>query len=434
MFSTTVSRGSLPAMLAAVAIVAALSPAASAQTPQPAPPVEDLVVRALSRAPSSAARRARIESAQTALTAAGALPDPMVEFEYRAGGFPRYTIGTEPGSMLGASVRQNLLSPGRRRARAAVAEATIRQGRADLAFWETTLAAATRTSYADLFAIDRERETLDAAAELLDMLEATATARYAAGESDQANVLRVQLERTRLGERLADLANERIAVQAALNRLMDDPPGTPVGIVAALPALEVPAQAAGAPSSLGESPELVVRQAEIGVASSRVSEAKQDLRVGWSVGAGLFWQGGLDRMAVFSVGLELPFWKKKKQLPLIAAAEFEQRAAEADLLDAKAEVEAEAHRLAEAWKTADAQIARYETAMLPQNSAALDATRTSYLVGRGDFVSVLEEFRNWIEIRVGLARRQADRYSARVRLDALLAPVQTPHPPDAAAK
>lgn len=431
---TTVSQRLLPTLLAAVVIVGAQSAAASAQTPQPAPPVEDLVVRALSRAPSSAARRARIEAAQTALTAADALPDPMAEFEYRAGGFPRYTIGTEPGSMLGASVRQNLLSRGRRRARAAVAEAAIRQGRADLAFWETTLAATTRTMYAELFALDRERETLDAAAELLDMLEATATARYAAGESDQAAVLRVQLERTRLGERLADLANDRIAVAAGLNRLMDDPPGTPIGTVAVLPAREVPAQAAGTPPSLEASPELAVRQAEIEVASSRVSEAKQDLTLSWSVGGGLFWQGGLDRMAVFSVGIELPFWKKKKQLPLIAAAELDQRAAEADLLDAKAEIHAEAYRLTEAWETADAQITRYETALLPQNSAALDATRTSYLVGRGDFVSVLEEFRNWIEIRVGLARRQADRYSARVRLDALLAPVQVTPASDAVTR
>lgn len=434
MLLTTAYRFIIPAILAAfLAGIAQASPA-GAQTADTAPPVEHLVARALSRAPSSAARRARIEAARAALTAADALPDPMVEAEYRAGGFPRYTIGTEPGSMLGASVRQNLLSRGRRRARAAVAEAAIRQGRADLAFWETTLAATTRTLYGDLFALDRERETLDAAAELLDMLEATATARYAAGESDQGAVLRVQLERTRLGERLADLANDRIAVAAALNRLMDDPPETAIGIVAALPAREVIAQTAGTPPSLEASPELAVRQAEIEVASSRVSEAKQDLKLSWSVGTGLFWQGGLDRMAVFSVGIELPFWKKKKQLPLIAAAELDQRAAEADLLDAKAEIHAEAYRLTEAWKTADAQIDRYETALLPQNSAALDATRTSYLVGRGDFVSVLEEFRNWIEIRVGLARRQADRYSARVRLDALLAPVQTAPAADSATK
>lgn len=427
MSSSHIRVRAIPAALAAVLLTqGVLARPGVAQTPGPrpsteAPPVEQLVARALSRAPSVAARRARIEAADTALTAADALPDPMVEFEYRAGGFPRYTIGTEPGSMLGASLRQNLLSKGRRQAMRAVAEADVAQRRADLVFWETTLATAVRATYARLYAIDREKATLDAARELLNMLEATATARYAAGESDQASVLRVQLEQSRLGERTADLDNERVAVQSVLNRLTDDPPDTSVAFVPGLPA-----PPAATPRDdivpLDQSPEIKLRQAEAAVAGERVRAAKQELAVSWTVGGGLFWQGGLDRMAVFSVGIELPFWKKRKQLPLIAAAEQDQRAAQLELADTSAEVGAEAFRLVTAWKTASAQIERYESAMLPQNSAALDATRTSYLVGRGDFVSVLEEFRNWIEIRVGLARRHADRYTAQVRLEALLVP------------
>ncbi|MEW5982559.1 MAG: TolC family protein [Acidobacteriota bacterium] len=399
-----------------------LTQAGVGQAQPAAEPVEQLVARALARAPSIAARRTRIDAATTALAASDALPDPMVEFEYRAGGFPRYTIGTEPGSMLGASVRQSLLSTGRRASRRAVADAEIDQSLADLTFWATTLATSVRTLYARLFAIDRERETLEDARELLKMLEATATARYAAGESDQASVLRVQLEQSRLGERIADLENDRVAVQAALNRLMDEPPETQLSTARELPSPAAETGTAAGRISLDGSPEIAVRKAQIAVASERVAAAKQELRPSWSVGVGLFWQGGWDRMATFNVGVELPFWKKRKELPLIAAAEHRKRAAELDLADTSAGLQAEVLRLVEARKTAEAQIGRYESAILPQNSAALDATRTSYLVGRGDFVSVLEEFRNWIEIRVGLARRQADRYAAEVRLAALLAP------------
>jgi outer membrane protein TolC len=132
--------------------------------------------------------------------------------------------------------------------------------------------------------------------------------------------------------------------------------------------------------------------------------------------------GGYDRLASFTVGLELPFWKARKQAPLIAAAEREREAARADVADATAEVRAEATRLVTAWQTAHDQIERYRAAILPQSAAALDATRSGYLAGRGDFVSVLDEFRRWIEVRVGLARREADRYSAKVSLDALMGP------------
>ena len=78
------------------------------------------------------------------------------------------------------------------------------------------------------------------------MLAATASARYAAGSSDQATVLRVQLEQTRIGQRLADLATERIAVQAAINRLTNDPPDTAIGRVTDLPPAVLPEAAGGA--------------------------------------------------------------------------------------------------------------------------------------------------------------------------------------------
>ncbi len=398
-----------------------------------APPVEQLVDRALARAPSVEAKRARLDAVEVAATAADALPDPMVELEYRAGGFPRYTIGSDPGSMLGTSVRQGLLSNGRREARRAVAKAGIVQSRAELDTLTTTLATAVRVLYARLYVIDRERETLVDAGQLVSLLEATVSARYAAGASDQASVLRVQLERTRLGERVADVANERIAVLAALNRLMDDPPETLIGPVRELPVTaQLPVQflaEAGEPTLSvvpKTAPTIALRHAEIEVATRQVAEARQELRPSWSVGGGLYWQGGLDRMATFNVGIELPFWKARKQRPLIAAAERELQAARLDLASTSAEVRAEAARLTADWQTATLQIERYRSAILPQNSAALDATRSGYLVGRGDFVSVLDEFRRWIEVRVGLARREADRYAARVQLDALLAPVKAP--------
>lgn len=396
--------------------------AAQPVQPPDAPPVEALVERALSGAPSLAALRARLESVTLGGRAADALPDPMVEFEYRAGAFPRYTIGSDPGSMLGASVRQDLLSKGRRTARRETAAAGIALGRAELDARVATIAAAVRERYARLYLIDCEADTLADARQLLRLLEATASARYAAGDADQASVLRVQVEQSRLGERQADLAAERLVVVADLHRLLDDKSGAPIGRVRELPAAaEV---LAGAPdssmdSALAHAPELAVKRAGIEVAGKRVSEARQELGRAWSVGGGLFWQGGLDRMAVFNVGIELPFWKDRKQKPLIAAAERDLEAVRAEEADTAAAVRAEVTRLLTISRTAAEQVERYRSAIMPQSSAAFDATRSSYLAGRGDFVAVIDEFRRWIDVRVGLARRETDHYVALVQLGAL---------------
>jgi outer membrane protein TolC len=227
----------------------------AASAAEPAPPVETLVARALAQAPSLAARKARVEAAQFSSRAAGTLPNPMLEFEYRDYNFPSYTIGSDPMSMAGVGVRQNLLSKGRRAAERDVAQAEVATARAEEEAASVDLATAIRLQYARLFALDRERETLQDARQLVSMLEATTSSRYAAGQSDQASVLRVQLEQSRIGQRLVDIARERFAAQATINRLTNDPPSRPIGTVTALPDVALPLPAASAPPPDGQSGE-----------------------------------------------------------------------------------------------------------------------------------------------------------------------------------
>jgi outer membrane protein TolC len=274
--------------------------------------------------------------------------------------------------------------------------------------------------------LDQEEATLSDAREIVDLLIATASSRYVAGATDQAAVLRAQLERTRLGEQLADLHTQRRIAALVLNQLTSDPPDTPVSRVRELPDLgPLPPVVAGA--SLPDvgaknAPEVAVRLSAIEVAGRQVESARQELHSSLTVGAGLYWQGGFNRMAVITVGVDLPFWKAQKQQPMLLAAEHELRAAKADLEATANDTRADVATLVAEWQLADEQLARYRTAILPQTSAVFDATRSSYLAGRGDFTAVAEEFRRWIEARVQVAEREAARYSARARLDIILTP------------
>ena len=74
------------------------------------------------------------------------------------------------------------------------------------------------------------------------------------------------------------------------------------------------------------------------------------------------------------------------------------------------------------WHRADQQVRRYEQAILPQTSVAIDAARTAYLAGRGDFSTVIEDFRLWIDARVALTRREADRFVAWAGMQSMIAP------------
>lgn len=410
----------IPCQPAMSAGVVALPPSNEVEQEALAPTADDLVAAALERSPSVAALRERLAAAREMIGPTGALPDPMVEFMLADMGFPRYTVGTDEMSMIGPEVQQGFLYPGKREARrqAARAEAEIRG--AELDQLQRLVAAQVRTLYARVYALDRERQALQAARELLEMLSSTVAARYGAGQAEQEAVIKAQLEVSRLGERLDDLFAERKTAVVALNRLGDLPGEAPLGRVALLPHASVPTSPLEE-LVLAGSPEVAVKRAAVSAAERRLEVARLELKPNLSAGAALGLRGGFDPAVTLRFGLEFPFWRKQKQEPMIRAAEREFAMTQADLRDAQAGARAEAARLAAEWQRSEKQIQRYQQAIVPQTSAAIDAARASYLAGRGDFLTVVDDFNRWLQARVQLASREADRFATWAELEALIA-------------
>jgi len=384
-----------------------------------APPVDALVAGALAKSPDLAAARARQSAAREMERPAAALADPTAGPVLQIADFPNYTIGTEDMSMAGAQLSQPLPYPGKRRARAEVARAETAQRESEVADLERRITAAVRTLYARLYAIDQEQKALDAGRELADLLSATARARYASGGSEQESLLKAQLQVTRLEERMEDHHAERLAVVAELNRWLGRPGGAPIGVVAGLPAVTPPSLPFWEEGAVGRSSRVRMARAAIATAERRVAKARLDLKPDFTPAGTFATRGPRGPVLMLSVGVELPFWKREKQEPLLRAAEAGLEAARQELRATEASARAEAARLAAEWSRADRQIVRYREGIVPQSSATFDAARSSYLTGRGDFSTLVEDFNLWLEARVQLARREADRYSSWAGLEAL---------------
>lgn len=418
-------------LLLAAALAAPVAARSESPRPQPAPPVETLVAAALERSPALAARRAALEAAREMEGPAAALPDPMVEAMVQNVDFPEYTIGTMDMSMAGVEVRQGLPYPGKRRARGEAARAETALRSVELAAENRRVAGEVRSLYAKLYALDRERQALGAARELVDLLSTTAAARYATGSAEQESILKAQLQVSRLGEELDDLEAERAALVAELNRWLDRPGDSPLGEVVELPAVALPA-GSFEQAALEGSPEVLVARAAVAAAERRLAVARLDLKPDFAPSAGLATRGSLGAVVTLRFGVELPFWKDRKQEGMIRAAEAELERARREQRDAEAMARAEAARLAARWQQAERQIVRFRQAILPQSSAAFDAARASYLTGRGDFSTVVEDFDLWLEARIQLARREADRFGSWAGLERLAGPL-TPLTPSPAA-
>jgi cobalt-zinc-cadmium efflux system outer membrane protein len=389
-----------------------------------APPVEALVAEALARSPALAAARARLAGTQELERPAEALPDPMVEAMVQDANFPHYTIGTEDMSMAGVEVRQPLPYPGKRRARGEVARAETALRAAEAARVERRIAVEVRKLYARIYAVDAELRSLLPARELLDLMTATATSRYAAGEAEQEAVLKAQLQASRLEEMVDDHHGSRATLVAELNRWLDRPAGSPLGEVTALPPVLVSefSEETLSGSAATAAAEVVIAAAKVAAAEKRLAADRLDLKPDFSPAAGIAARGPLGPVLTLRFGVELPFWKERKQEPRIRAAELELEGARQEMRDAAAAARAEAARLAAEWTRSERQILRFREAIMPQTSAAFDAARSSYLAGRGDFSSVVEDFNLWLEARVQLARREADRFAAWAEIEGLRGP------------
>ena len=384
-----------------------------------APPPDELVALALRRAPSVAVLAARVQEARELVRPAGALPDPMVEFMVQDIGFPRWTVGKEDMSMAGPQVSQGIPFPGKRGARRRAAQSEVSVKASQLEQLRREVARVLRIAYARLYSLDQEQQALVSGRDLLGMLAATVRERYSAGVAEQEAAIKAQIAVARLEERLDDIAAERRGLVASVNRYLDQPGDAPFGRVTALPETAVPPPPWAAVVE-ENSPEVGVRRAEVQAAERRLRVARLELRPDLLAGAGVGFRGGKDPAVTLRLGMELPIWSAQRQLPLIRAAEQDLEASRQALRDAEAQARAEAARLEADWQRAGSQVTRYAQTIVPQTSLALDAARSGYMAGRGDFSTVVEDFDLWLEARTGAARRESERFTTWAELQAVL--------------
>lgn len=405
-----------PARAGRAAVAEPTTPALEEESIAPSP--DELVALALQRAPSLAALAARVEEARELVRPAGALPDPMIELMVQDIGFPGWTVGEEDMSMIGPQISQGIPFPGKRGARRRVAQAEVAVKTGELESLRREVARDVRGLCARLYALDQERQALSSGRELLGLLAATVRERYSAGVAEQEAAIKTQLAVSRLDERLDDLAAERAALVASVNRYLDQPGDAPLGRMTALPDVATP-PASWEAGVAENSPEVAVRRAEVQAAERRLQAARLERRPDLLAGAGVGFRGGKDPVVTLRLGMDLPLWSARKQKPMFRAARQSLEASRQALRDAEAQARAEAARLAAEWRRAGSQVMRYEQAIVPQSSLAFAAARASYLAGRGDFSTVVEDFDLWLEARTGLARREAERFTTWAEMQAL---------------
>jgi outer membrane protein TolC len=378
-----------------------------------------LVSEALERNPDVLEARARIEARRARIPRAGALPDPMLTYGVMNEGrpIPFETLGSAGDSELYVGVSQELPFPGKRRLRERVAreEATA----AEWAYEAVRRRVAANVAEAcfDLYRIDAAAGIVERSRPLLEQMSRVARTRLSVGQATQQDVLDTEVELTRLEERSILLAQQRLAVEARLRRLLDrrgadsfPAPSRPslVPLGQALEALLARAEA--------ESP-LVKEKAQLVAAAERTLElARREKRPDFGVSLTYHNRGGLDPFYDFGGTLTIPLYAGRKQNRAVAEAAAERDAARSAADAARAEVR---HAVTESQLmalAAERLLRLYDEALLKQARLSYDSALAQYQVGKADFLTLVTSWRRLLDNELTYHEQLAEHEKAMARL------------------
>lgn len=399
------------AQLVAVALM--LGQPAQAQQPLPLTlaEAEDL---ALDREPGQEAFLARADALEEQAIAAGQLPDPklrfgLANFPLEAGGFK-----TEGMTQVQLGVRQSF-PPGKTRsvstrhfrslavemdqnadARGRDVLSSIRNAWLDAYYWQRvhTIVSDSRPFFSDLVTITRSL--------------------YAVGSKTQQDVLRAELELSRLDDRLIDINRQHARARAALAQWIGPESSRPVA--EKLPAWEQVPPLDTMRAGLGTHPAIRAADARIDARVAGVDLARERYKPGWALDLGYGYRDGLSPAGEprsdfisLSVTVDLPYFRKNRQDRSLAAALNERRAAleskEGLLRRLNSQLEGEYAR----WRDLSRRVDLYDRVILAQAGEQANAALAAYQSETGDFADVMRGFIDELNTRVDYVRLQIER-------------------------
>jgi outer membrane protein TolC len=347
-----------------------------------------------------AARRAWQAAAQIP-TQVTTMPDPTVSVQHLSVGSPRPFAGYSNSDFayIGLGISQDLPYPGKLRLKGESAGEDVAIARDKVDTVMRSVIEQVKEAYFQISAIQETLAVLDRDSRLLEQIESIADGRYRVGQGIQQDILKAQLERTKL---LREVANQRQLLGVAraqltklLNRRADSQDLSSLDFRAdrlvetplRYTAEELLAKARTQNPAIASQQEMVKRQS-LGVEMAR-KDRHPDFNVQYQ------WQHTADQFRDYymvSFSARLPLYRSRKLNPELAQATEElsrsEREYESQIQTAYFDVRDQYL----AAQTASQLLTIYREGLIPQALATYQAGLAAYQGGRQDFESLLASF------------------------------------------
>lgn len=363
-------------------------------------PLASAVSIAIDDNPSLAELQARAKALGALPPQAGTLPDPTLGFNVLNLPTDTFALDQEPMTQLQFTLSQAVPFPGKLGLKRQAAEHEADAATTRVKERRLELAAEVRSTWWQLFALDRALEIVDQNQQLMREFIEIAQTKYKVGKGLQQDVLLAQLELSRLLDREIKLRGRREATQAGLNALLNRSANTPVQLPAKPPSEVLPVLPAESEllrQAEANRPLLGVQRQLIEAARAQLDLAERDFYPDFKLGAGYGVRQGTDplrgaeRPDFFSVmfNINVPIYFQTKQSKAVdqrTSELFERRFTLADTLRS---VQAGISRSLADYQATRKQVLLLRTGIIPQAEQTVSAMLAAYQVGEVDFLNVV---------------------------------------------
>lgn len=353
--------------------------------------LEEVLAIAQKNNPEIRAAQKKWNAAQARITLEKTLDKPQISYE-------RMYSGDE--KLLGVS--QEFPFPGKLRLKGQVASKEAVMAEQGYRAKEKEIQSKVKSAYSMYFLSAKSLEIFQQNAELMRRFAKVAESKYSVGKVSQTDVLRAQIELSKMLNMLVTLNQEKETAQAMLNTLLNFRPQNPLGVPQEPQIKRFDQSLEDLQNmALTSRPELLesktaIERSEKALTSSKL-EYLPDIMAQYKMRQAM--NPELDNTNDAMIGFTVPlwFWKQKS---MVQMAKADKEMSEAEYQTMKNMTLFGVKDLLVKTQTAERLVDLYRTSVIPQAEQALTVSDSAYQADKISFLELIDVQRNLLQFRI----------------------------------
>jgi outer membrane protein TolC len=382
--------------------------------------LNDLLKTAAENNPAIRSAAQSAAASRETAAAASALPDPTVKFETMGHLIPPELMPGDPSSVRGYGIEQEIPFPGKLglKSDAASAEADAQQWNQEVV--RRQVISDLKQAFYDLYLIRKSIDILLKNKELLQSFERTAESRYMVGQTSQQDVLKAQVEQSKILDKLLVLGEKKKIAEAKINNLLYRPSGNPIGKPAELHKAELKYSVEELTGlALNNAPSLKVQESEIARRQFGLELAQKEYYPDFAVGFTYYERDENPGMYRVMLSAKLPIWYYKQKHE-VDAARLNLSSAKSQRDSASSTVRYQVKENYTTASTSEKLAKLYSSAIVPQANLALSSAIANYQVGKIDFLQLIDSSMALLEYELKYYEAMTDFHKALAQIEPIV--------------